>query len=562
MNARVLSVCALLAIPTFALGQTGYSVTGGLSNFDVHNHCDHECDEFEIEIEGIRPEDVIHTYRNGNYGSPLVVLSTDGTFTIIDYRRPLHTTPVSGIEHFGISLRGLAAANPIRVKWMRNGSPATVNGHIPGPGGSTSPATQPLMPSITGEVQTFAGSLGQDGCILSVTNNDPVQPIWIKRRASIMTGAVTLEALMPNDPVITTAVPLDAAPFMLAPGATVTLTSDLIEVEDNQSIIFAAEYYQDLFTGGLFNSYHQIGPALGNVMTATIASPQAACELNVPIIIEQPTSTNAAEGHSVDLRVNADGNDMTLTYAWLKEGRTITNGGLYSGATTDNLSIDEVNPTTEGFYAVRVTNACGTTLSDSALIYITGHNIVPAPLGITATPAAQSVVIGDTALLTASGALVPPGTTYQWKHAGIALTEGAAGASTGGGTVTGATGPADGTPILLSIDNFQPSDAGIYTVTFTSSGGSAGSNQVTLNIGAPASCSPADLAGGGTDGRSPDGIVDGSDFVAFINSFSAGDVSIDPLADVAGGGTNGDQPDGIIDGSDFIAFINAFAAGC
>ncbi len=51
-----------------------------------------------------------------------------------------------------------------------------------------------------------------------------------------------------------------------------------------------------------------------------------------------------------------------------------------------------------------------------------------------------------------------------------------------------------------------------------------------------------------------DGVVDGDDFVAFINSFGIGDVSIDPAADVV--------PDSIIDGNDFITFINAFAAGC
>ncbi len=78
----------------------------------------------------------------------------------------------------------------------------------------------------------------------------------------------------------------------------------------------------------------------------------------------------------------------------------------------------------------------------------------------------------------------------------------------------------------------------------------------------PAGCSLADLAGGGADGISPDGIVDGSDFIAFINSFGIGDVGSSALADVAGGGTNGLSPDGIIDGSDFIAFINAFAVGC
>ena len=72
----------------------------------------------------------------------------------------------------------------------------------------------------------------------------------------------------------------------------------------------------------------------------------------------------------------------------------------------------------------------------------------------------------------------------------------------------------------------------------------------------------ADLAGGGITGLSPDGTVDGTDFIAFINSFAIGDASADPLADVAGAGPSGLAPDGTIDGSDFIAFINAFASGC
>lgn len=67
-------------------------------------------------------------------------------------------------------------------------------------------------------------------------------------------------------------------------------------------------------------------------------------------------------------------------------------------------------------------------------------------------------------------------------------------------------------------------------------------------------CCPGDIAGGGADGRSPDGTMDGTDFIAFINSFSIGDTTVDGLADMNG--------DGTIDGGDFITFINAFALGC
>ncbi len=94
-------------------------------------------------------------------------------------------------------------------------------------------------------------------------------------------------------------------------------------------------------------------------------------------------------------------------------------------------------------------------------------------------------------------------------------------------------------------------------------GPSAGGRDIFLvKYGAVPACSPADIAGGSPLGNEPDGTVDGTDFIAFINSFAIGDAAVDPLADIAGGGDTGQEPDGTIDGTDFIFFINAFAIGC
>ena len=71
-------------------------------------------------------------------------------------------------------------------------------------------------------------------------------------------------------------------------------------------------------------------------------------------------------------------------------------------------------------------------------------------------------------------------------------------------------------------------------------------NTVVFVVPAPTPPCLADVSG--------DGVVDGSDFTAFINSFGVGDPAVDPIADV--------NLDGVIDGNDFVAFINAFAAGC
>ena len=144
-----------------------------------------------------------------------------------------------------------------------------------------------------------------------------------------------------------------------------------------------------------------------------------------------------------------------------------------------------------------------------------------------------------------------PPLTYQWRKHGVPI-DSSAGA---GGNPSSATA-------TLTLMNVQLADAANYDCVITSACGTVTSNPATLTLRTCGGCSPADIAGGGPDGRSGDYIVDGSDFIAFINSFSVGDPAIDPLADVAGSGNDGLSPDGIIDGSDFIAFINAFSEGC
>ena len=142
--------------------------------------------------------------------------------TIIDYRHPQHLTAVGAIEHFGISLRALGPTNLIHVRWMRNGQPATVNGQVPNPNGNPTPATQPIMPTITTDT-TVTGT--GDGVVVTVINNDPNQAIWIQRSGRLYQGVVTLESLMTNNPVVTESAP---APAAVDPSDVVYLTSPFV----------------------------------------------------------------------------------------------------------------------------------------------------------------------------------------------------------------------------------------------------------------------------------------------------------------------------------------------
>ncbi|MFO0832351.1 MAG: immunoglobulin domain-containing protein [Phycisphaerales bacterium] len=383
------AVAALLACA--AQAQTGYTITGSMSNFDCTNHCDYDCDEMEIELEGAQPSEIIHTYTNGNYGAPTVTLSPDGSSTIIDYRNPQHRTAVNAIEHFGVTVRTAyyygppVVYHPVHVRWYRDGHIATVNGQVPNPAGGTSPATQPLLPTITTGVTP--GSTGHGGVTLTVTNNDPVQKIWVKRRAQVSSSPVSLEDLMSNNPVVTTSIPIDTTPVPLNPLQSLTLAHDLIEFEEEQSVVFSAEYFQNLQNADPFNP-DSPGVMLGNVMTNQVASPQdLSCPHGPPTVVTQPGDTTQDQGTRVDLRVQAHGDDVTpLVYQWMKDGVDLADGGGISGVTSNHLRIDHLQPVNEGFYSVRMTNFCATRYSSSALVFITGHNRPPVHTGAVCDP--------------------------------------------------------------------------------------------------------------------------------------------------------------------------------
>lgn len=83
-------------------------IYGGLCNFDVYNETGDDCNEFEFELDGPHPEDVYHTYRNGNYGSPRIESLPGNTGIRVIYSRPAHATHPHAVEHFGVSLRNMS----------------------------------------------------------------------------------------------------------------------------------------------------------------------------------------------------------------------------------------------------------------------------------------------------------------------------------------------------------------------------------------------------------------------------------------------------------------------
>ena len=73
-----LAAAGVLALHTAAFAQTAV-VTGSLGNFDVANNQQQDAHGFEIEFEGIHPEDVSSTFETERYGAPTIVATATGT---------------------------------------------------------------------------------------------------------------------------------------------------------------------------------------------------------------------------------------------------------------------------------------------------------------------------------------------------------------------------------------------------------------------------------------------------------------------------------------------------
>ncbi|MFO0859450.1 MAG: hypothetical protein U0570_02755 [Phycisphaerales bacterium] len=176
---------------------------------------------------------------------------------------------------------------------------------------------------------------------------------------------------------------------------------------------------------------------------------------------------------------------------------------------------------------------------------------VPRPW-IVVTPEPQQQIAGTTALIRAAVGNGFASVSYQWQQETVGgsfidIADGIGGVSQAGGTVSGASGqlpsPTDGTPATLTISNIQPSDAGIYRVTFWNSCGEATSVPVEVKVKAHI-----------TD-INADGQVDDADFLLFTTQYDLM-LCADPLmSDACSADFN---HDGVVDDADFGIFVPAY----
>jgi len=202
--------------------------------------------------------------------------------------------------------------------------------------------------------------------------------------------------------------------------------------------------------------------------TPSVTSNTVTLTINLPTAIStQPSGTSVCAPSGAGFTVVATGSG--LTYQWQEDCGSgygnVSNGGVYSGATSNSLSISNVTGLGGCNYRVNVSGACGNVTSTAALL------TVPAPVAISSQPSDVTVCAptGTSFSVGATGA----GLSYQWQ---VNIGSGFNNVSNGG-IYSGATSA------TLNLAGTVPTMSGYqYRVLVTGTCGSATSNAATLTV--------------------------------------------------------------------------------
>ena len=214
------------------------------------------------------------------------------------------------------------------------------------------------------------------------------------------------------------------------------------------------------------------GSTLSNSATLTEGAPPVL----PPSITGQPADQTAATGGSAVFSVSNSGT-APFTYQWRKNGGNLSDGGNISGSTSATLTLANATSGDAAAYSVVITNSAGSVTSNNASLTVTPPPAV-AP-SITSQPAGQTVVEGNSVVISVSNSGTAP-YTYQWRKNGGNLAN--------GGNVSGAT------TATLTLSNVVAGDAANYSVVVTNSAGSATSSDASLTVNPPPPVAPSILS--------------------------------------------------------------------
>jgi gliding motility-associated-like protein len=164
-----------------------------------------------------------------------------------------------------------------------------------------------------------------------------------------------------------------------------------------------------------------------------------------PAITAQPMNDSKCTGGTASFSVTATG--AGLTYQWRRNGVNLSDGGNVSGSATATLTITGVSATDAAAYDVVISGTCAPPVTSN-----TATLVIDALPVINTHPSSISACEGSVATFNVAAA--GGGVTYQWRKAGVNMSDG--GSVSGSATAT------------LTITGVALSDAGSYDVVISS----------------------------------------------------------------------------------------------
>ena len=159
-------------------------------------------------------------------------------------------------------------------------------------------------------------------------------------------------------------------------------------------------------------------------------------------ITQNPQPQQGYAGSTVSFSVATFGS-LPVSYQWLKNGTTLSDGGSLSGSSSRTLTLTNLGVGDAALYSVVVSNVYGAVTSASAPL-----EVMVSPPYLIAGPASQTVLAG--AIATFSVQAVGDALTFQWQENGTNLID--------GGDLSGSTTP------TLTLTAVTATNAGTYSV--------------------------------------------------------------------------------------------------
>ncbi|RAV97989.1 PKD-like domain-containing protein [Pseudochryseolinea flava] len=174
-----------------------------------------------------------------------------------------------------------------------------------------------------------------------------------------------------------------------------------------------------------------------------------------PVVTTAPTAQVSCEGGTATFNVVATG--AGLAYQWRENGTPISNGGIYSGATSPTLTLTGVTAAMSGrTYDVVITGSCDNATTTAVALTV---NRNPDAFATDAT-----ICSGATTNIIISNPNAVAGTTFTWS---IQSSTNVSGASSGSGALIAQTlSSTDGVTAGIITYIIQPSASGCNGVPF------------------------------------------------------------------------------------------------